>query len=226
MKYILILLLSFPALADCQVRIREVDIVKDSTGKVCNYETWNQLLFSGSYTLVAEQPKKKKSAFILTKLTEEETEQRLSGLPMPQPSDCFITGETLEWFYATDLNGRQYKLEDLRGKVVVLHFWYTDCRTCVMEIPALNNMVDEFSGRDIVFIGIALDHKKDLEKFLKNQPFKYNIIPDGEYLSRKYLVPDYPTHVIIDKTGRVKFHTTGLSFGAVYWIKKTILALL
>ena len=44
-------------------------------------------------------------------------------------------------FNATDLEGNEYSLSNLKGKIRVLNFWFTTCKPCVEEIPALNELV-------------------------------------------------------------------------------------
>jgi hypothetical protein len=53
-------------------------------------------------------------------------------------------------------------------------------------------------------------------------PFNYTIIHEGRYLSDKYGIKSYPTHVIVDTEGKVYFHTSGLATNTVFWLKKTI----
>ena len=92
-----------------------------------------------------------------------------------------------------------------------------------MEIPSFNEMLEGYKSRkDVVFLGIALDPKASLEQFLPGNPFNYNIVADGGYIAQKYGVNSYPTHVVIDKQGKVVFHTSGLAMTTVPWVKKSI----
>ena len=121
------------------------------------------------------------------------------------------------------MHGTKYQLKQLIGKVVVLNFWFINCPPCRQEIPDLNDMVDSYKdNKDVVFIAIALDQRYDLEQFLKTSPYHYNIIDNGRYIASQYGVTLYPTHVVIDRTGKVLFHTSGLSGGTIPWLKKSI----
>src|SRR5690606_15898531 len=51
---------------------------------------------------------------------------------------------------------------DLRGKVLVLNFWFKSCAPCVAEMPALNKLRNEFKGREVLFIGFASDSEQAL----------------------------------------------------------------
>ncbi len=84
-------------------------------------------------------------------------------------------------------------------------------------------MVASFKdNKDVIFIGIALDGKYELQEFLKAFPFDYNIIDNGRNLAASYRVNSFPTHVVIDRDGKIKFHTAGLARNTVYWIKKSV----
>lgn len=107
------------------------------------------------------------------------------------------------------LDGETLRLADLRGKVVVLNFWFIGCAPCRVEMPGLNKLVDEFSGQDVVFIGFALDKPEELRNFLKEVTFKYQIVAEASAITALYGVSAYPTHVIINKQGQIEFFLVG-----------------
>jgi thiol-disulfide isomerase/thioredoxin len=53
------------------------------------------------------------------------------------------------------IDGRIQLLDDLKGKVVVLHFWSTTCPWEVLAEPKINAIADAFAGKDVVVLGIA-----------------------------------------------------------------------
>jgi len=141
----------------------------------------------------------------------------------PRETTCFTTGERLGAFSFRDLNKNKYKLKDLAGKVVVLNFWFINCPPCRKEIPDLNDLVDRFKNNpDVVFIAVALDDPYQLEDFLKQQPYHYNIVADGRYDAQRYGIKSYPTHVVLDRNSNIIFHTSGLAPNTVYWVEKSI----
>ena len=83
--------------------------------------------------------------------------------------------------------------------------WFIHCVACVREFPECNKLVDENANRkDILFISLASDSKKDLTKFLKTKQFKYAAIPETDnYMTAKLNIDEYPTHLLIDKTGKI-----------------------
>ncbi|MFY8000804.1 MAG: redoxin domain-containing protein [Candidatus Kapaibacteriota bacterium] len=104
-------------------------------------------------------------------------------------------------FTVKGLDGKTYNIAKLKGKAVVLNFWFIGCPPCREEIPSLNMLVKEFAKKDVVFLALALDDEKDLKAFLKKSPFAYTIVPKASEVSQKYGVEAYPTHIVIDRKG-------------------------
>ncbi len=108
------------------------------------------------------------------------------------------------------LGGDQVDSEALRGKVVVLNFWATWCGPCVREIPALNNLVKKFRDRgNIVFLAITAETAPTVRRFLKKQEFLYQIAVEGRTAINTYKAFAYPTHVVIDYAGRIRYRQMG-----------------
>lgn len=68
-------------------------------------------------------------------------------LPVPAPD-----------FTAKDITGKDVKLSDFRGKVVLLNFWASWCGVCKTEKPALNAMASNMTSDDFVVLALASDH--------------------------------------------------------------------
>lgn len=60
-------------------------------------------------------------------------------------------------FFLEDLQGNIHRLEDYRGKWVLVNFWATWCPPCLSEIPELSSLHDAHKNNDLVVIGIAVD---------------------------------------------------------------------
>jgi peroxiredoxin len=112
-------------------------------------------------------------------------------------------------FEVVTLDGKKLRLSDLKGKAVVLNFWFIGCAPCRIEIPGLNNLTEEFKEKNVVFIAFALDKEKDLKSFLQGIPFKYQIVPNAGKIAGQFRVRAYPTHIIINKEGRIEFRLMG-----------------
>ena len=104
-------------------------------------------------------------------------------------------------FELTDMDGTVWKSEDLKGSVVVFNFWFSACPPCKKEIPELNKLVEEYKGKNIVFIGVSLDNEDGVEEFTYMHTFKYKLIPDGDSFIDENHVSSFPTQFIVNKNG-------------------------
>ncbi|KXH83634.1 TlpA family protein disulfide reductase [Chryseobacterium kwangjuense] len=148
-------------------------------------------------------------AILFRKLTEKEIADNKEDA-RKEMAEKKVEIKPAKDFSVTDIHGRSYNLKDLKGKIVVLNFWFTKCKPCLIEIPELNKLVDKYSQKDVVFLGITFDNKKVLQNFLTKKEFKYHIIPGAKGTISKYQVNSYPTHVIIDKNSNIVFSSNGL----------------
>ena len=186
-------------------------------------EKLGEYFSSGELTLEPYcNDKKEVKAFVFRKLTEEE--KKMMGGMMKMPVDEMTSEEKAHPIEGvlTDMKGNTIKISDLKGKVVVINFWFIACKPCTMEIPELNHIVAEYAGKDVVFLGVALDELKDLKKFLKQKPFDYQICPKSDQFANDMKVMSYPTHFVIGRDGVLQFKTSGYSPATIPTLKEAI----
>lgn len=147
-------------------------------------------------------------------------------MPPPKESSFFRKGERFNLGKMKDIQGAKLDLKENTGKITVVNFWFINCPPCRMEIPDLNELVTKYASDSVRFVAVALDGRYELEEFLKGSPFRYQVVDNGRSLAQRYGVQSYPTHVVVDREGKVYFHTTGLSTNTVYWLEKSIKILL
>jgi len=123
------------------------------------------------------------------------------------------------------LDGREVSLAGLKGKVVVLNFWFVNCAPCRAEMPDLNKLVDSHRGQNVVFLGVATDRADPIRDFLKKFPFKYEIVPEGTATANVFGVSVYPTHILIDKAGNIAHFLVGGGAGRPEQLATLIAAL-
>jgi peroxiredoxin len=157
--------------------------------------------------------KKMVKAFVLRKATPEEkammAKMQQGGMGMEQEKNELIGTKATD-FNLKDLKGKTHLLSELKGKVVVLNFWFVECKPCIMEMPELNELVEEFKEKNIVFLAIALNDKNQLKKFLKTTDFNYKVVANGQTSADSYGVKGFPTNVIIDQNGIIHYVSTGI----------------
>lgn len=107
-------------------------------------------------------------------------------------------------FGLKDLQGNRWSLKELRGKIVVLNFWFTSCAPCIQEMPDLNQLVQSYESKNVVFLGLTYNDAKQVNTFLQKRSFSYTLLPDSREVDNKYQVSSWPTSIVIDKDGNVK----------------------
>jgi peroxiredoxin len=122
-------------------------------------------------------------------------------------------------FAALAMDGSKVDTTALRGKIVVLNLWFVGCPNCQDEIKQLNKLVDEYKGKDVVFVAPAASRKPDLDKFLVKNPFKYQVIPNASMIIlTKFGTPDkngeinipFPMHYVLGRDGTVIAKVQGI----------------
>lgn len=105
-----------------------------------------------------------------------------------------------------DLNDATVKLSDFKGKVVVLRFWATGCKTCVEGMPLLDGFRKKYSESDLAVLGINMGGSKEMvEAFAEGLKLSYPVLLDPAMMaSKKYLVRSVPTTFFIDRNGNAK----------------------
>lgn len=130
-----------------------------------------------------------------TVLEEADAEKKLHAhLNAPAPE-----------FACKDLTGKPVSLASLKGKIVVLNFWFTQCGGCIAEMAELNKLKHAYDGKEVVFLAITFDDETKIKTFLEKKKFEYNIIPDAKRTCNDYDIYGYPTSMVIDRNGVVKF---------------------
>ena len=166
----------------------------------------------------------------LTKIKEEKMQEMMQNLQNQSTSfDAALKGKPLPDFVFKDILGNTYTPEDIKGKVVVINFWFINCAPCVEEMPELNKLVKEYeNNKDVLFLALTLDEKGPmLNKFLETNVFNYNIVPDSkDYIMKKLQVPTFPTHIVLDKNSNVVFTFSGYTPQVGELIKSSIISFL
>jgi thiol-disulfide isomerase/thioredoxin len=114
-----------------------------------------------------------------------------------------IMGKPAVPFETKDVDGKAVKLADLKGKVVVLDFWYRGCGWCVKAMPQMNQLAEDFAGKDVVILGMNTDEKEEDARFvIDKMKLRYPTLKAAG-LPQKFGVQSFPTLLVIDQEGKV-----------------------
>ena len=133
--------------------------------------------------------------------------------PAPTPPRAAAAGNAVVRraapdFTATTAAGKDIKLSDLKGKVVLVDFWATWCGPCVMEMPHVKALAAKHAKNDFAILGVSLDHERaKLDAFIKAQGLTWPQAYDGKGwqngIARMYGVHSIPMTVIVDREGLI-----------------------
>ena len=116
-----------------------------------------------------------------------------------------LEGKQAPDFSLQSLDGKAYKLSDLKGKIVLIDFWATWCGPCREELPIIEKLHREFKDKNLVVLGISNEDRDTIEKFLKNNPLTFPILLDEKgKVAKSYRVVAIPRLLLIDKTGKIR----------------------
>ena len=119
-------------------------------------------------------------------------------------------------FSFTSLQGEYITLEDLKGKIVVLDFWGTWCPPCVESVPELRNLHKRYA-RDGAFVLIGISSDRDAEVWKdftdKNRMVWPQYRDENRKIQNAFNIHAYPTYIVIDHEGIVRYQSSGFSYG-------------
>lgn len=109
--------------------------------------------------------------------------------------------------------GREQRLSDLQGKVVVLDFWASWCVPCRAQTPVLERVASQLGPDKLLVLGVGTsDERGAIARFLDEHPPGYASVYDDQGMaSSAYRVQGLPTLVVIDRDGTVRALATGLA---------------
>jgi thiol-disulfide isomerase/thioredoxin len=128
---------------------------------------------------------------------------------------CNVTRKKANFnFTIKDINGKDVRLSQYKGKVVLLNFWATWCTPCRVEIPALTGLYRDYRDRGFVVLGISVDSEVSAVKpFARVMKMNYPVLIGaghedlgdafGPFLG-------YPTSVLVKRDGAVCVRHVGM----------------
>ena len=147
----------------------------------------------------------------------------LKSLQLTKAGAGLMVGADAPAFSVFDIQGNKYNLKEMKGRVFVLNFWFTQCVGCIQEMPPLNDLVEMYEGDPgVIFLGVTYDPEEKVQHFLSKKVFKYNIVCDQLAMIKDYGINIFPTTVVIDSNGKVAFISTGLDTEGISKLGKSI----
>jgi cytochrome c biogenesis protein CcmG/thiol:disulfide interchange protein DsbE len=113
-------------------------------------------------------------------------------------------------FSLSNLEGKEVKLSQFKGKVVLLNFWASWCVPCRSEMPAIELLHREFKDKGLIVLGIDEEESQKQATFLQKFGFSFaSLVEPKKQVSNLYSIGGIPTTVLIDQQGRIKAYDQG-----------------
>ena len=113
----------------------------------------------------------------------------------------------------TTIQGKQISMANLKGKVVLVSFWSTDCSICVKEMPSLVNAYNAYKTKGFEVIAVAMpdDPPAQVLNYATQKALPFPVMHDGfsEITNKFGGINLTPTAYIFDKQGKRLQHTVG-----------------
>lgn len=131
-------------------------------------------------------------------------------------------------FTLKTLEGPNLRLQEQRGKVVLLNFWATWCGPCREEMPQLNKLFEKYKPLGFTLLGVNVDEdSRNAAGVAAQLGVKFPVLLDSDKrVSKLYQLSTMPSTVMIDRDGRVRFLTRGYKSGTELEYDQQIRALL
>ncbi len=118
-------------------------------------------------------------------------------------------------FTLKSLGGKNLKLSEMTGNVVLINFWASWCGPCREEMPLLNDLHKKYEPLGFTVLGVNVEEDaRNARGFLKNFPVDFPVLLDNKnQVSKKYNVIAMPTTVVVDRDGNMRFLHKGYKPG-------------
>ena len=97
-------------------------------------------------------------------------------------------GDNAPGFLLNDQDGKTHKLDDYKGKKLVIYFYPKDQTPgCIKEACSFRDNIEAFTANDIAVLGVSIDSEKSHQNFIEKQSLNFPLLADVE----KKMVNDY-----------------------------------
>ncbi|MBC8031211.1 MAG: TlpA family protein disulfide reductase [Pyrinomonadaceae bacterium] len=106
-----------------------------------------------------------------------------------------------------DIRGRQFRLSDYRGKVVLINFWATWCPPCRTEVPDLVRLQRDYRSRGLRVIGVTYPPQKlaEVRRFVRKARMNYPVALGSKKTKQLFTSSEtLPMTIVIGRNGTVR----------------------
>lgn len=133
-------------------------------------------------------------------------------------TSSYATNPQAPDFSLRDLVGDAYDLHEHKGEIIVMNFWATWCRPCLVELPHLNAIDKKYEDKGVDVVVISIDAAREVSKakaYIKSRKYQFTALFDTETSVVSQYNPSkaIPFTLIIDREMRIVHTHTGYVAG-------------
>lgn len=131
-------------------------------------------------------------------------------------------------FAMRDLDGVQHRLQNYRGKVVLVNFWATWCEPCRDEMPSINKLRASLAGRPFAVLAVNLaEPESRIRRFMEQVPMDFAVLLDRDTsVAKSWKARILPASYLLAPDGRIRYSVLGEIDWAQENVRKAILDML
>jgi peroxiredoxin len=121
-----------------------------------------------------------------------------------------------------DLAGKEHRLADYRGSVVLVNFWATWCVPCREEMPSIDKLRSSLKGKPFEVLAVNLaEPLSRIEKFVAAMPLGFPLLRDRDgTVSKAWKAKLLPASFLIGRDGRIRY----VAYGELDWSSDAVRA--
>ncbi len=149
--------------------------------------------------------------FTLTLPEDTELVDRFMPPGMSRTAKSALVDKPAPDFLLKNLDDKEVRLADFKGKVLILDFWATWCAPCVRQMPNYVALQSQYESKGFTMIGISTDEDaKVVRQFAKKHKLNFPLLMANEEVKRDYGgIHAIPTTFVVDKHGIIRHYYRG-----------------
>jgi peroxiredoxin len=137
-----------------------------------------------------------------------------------------LSGERAPNFVLRTMSGGRFSLSSLRGKVVVLEFWATWCKSCKISLRKLSGLYRRRAKQGLAIVALARNTVAEARPEARRLGLPFTVVADpGAKVATRYRLSKVPSMVLLDRRGIIRDVVLGSSY-KLSWLERRIVKLL
>ncbi len=125
------------------------------------------------------------------------------------PTSRLKVGDVAPNWTLAGVDGKNLSLRNLRGQVVVMDFWATWCGPCLVAMPEVQKLHEQYGKQGVVVLGISTWESGDPVALMKEKGYTYPLLLNGDEVAETYGINGIPTTFVIGRDGKILYGQVG-----------------